>query len=82
MQSIKLSPKVIEQLGYYVYLYINPIDNLIFYVGKGKGNRALAHLNDTSETQKAKVIKDIRARVAYLLITGTPPNVGSAMKLA
>lgn len=25
-----------ETLGYYVYLLINPLDNKIFYVGKGK----------------------------------------------
>jgi len=51
----------IEQLDYYVYLYLNPIDNKIFYVGKGKGNRALAHLEDESESKKTKIIKQIRS---------------------
>jgi hypothetical protein len=26
-----------------VYLLVNPLDKAVFYVGKGKGNRALAH---------------------------------------
>ena len=30
--------------NYYVYILINPIDLLPFYVGKGKGNRAYNHL--------------------------------------
>ncbi len=42
----KLAPGVIEKLGYYVYAYVNPFDNTIFYVGKGKGNRVLSHLED------------------------------------
>jgi hypothetical protein len=53
---------VIEQLGYYVYLYVNPIDNKIFYVGKGKGNRVLTHLEDESESEKTKIIEQIRSQ--------------------
>ncbi len=58
---MKFSPKAIERLGYYVYLYINPIDNSIFYVGKGRGNRAFSHLSDPSESRKVNTIKTIRA---------------------
>ncbi len=61
MQIKKLSPQVVEQLGNYVYLYINPFDNKVFYVGKGKGNRALSHLSDTSESEKVEAIEQIRA---------------------
>lgn len=32
-----------EQLGWYVYLLRDPRDGRVFYVGKGKGNRAFAH---------------------------------------
>lgn len=62
MQIKKLSPKVIEKLGYYVYLYINPLDNSIFYVGKGKGNRVFAHLDDNIESQTAKIVRQIHSR--------------------
>ena len=40
------TPDVIEQLNYYVYRLIDPRDGKTFYVGKGKGNRVFAHVND------------------------------------
>jgi hypothetical protein len=41
----EFSPAVIEKIGYYVYLLIDPTVNEVFYVGKGTGNRIFAHLN-------------------------------------
>lgn len=40
------SSEVIASLGYYVYRLIDPRNGLTFYVGKGKGNRVFAHIND------------------------------------
>ena len=40
------TPEVIEQLKYYVYRLIDPRNGQTFYVGKGKGNRVFAHVND------------------------------------
>ena len=40
------TPEVIEQLQYYVYRLIDPRNGQTFYVGKGKGNRLYAHIND------------------------------------
>jgi len=57
----QFSPRVSEALGYYVYLYLDPRDGSIFYVGKGKGNRAFSHMNDLSETRKVQTIHAIRA---------------------
>ena len=37
---------VISKLQYYVYRLIDPRDGQTFYVGKGKGNRLYAHIND------------------------------------
>lgn len=37
---------VIEKLQYYVYRLIDPRTAQTFYVGKGKGNRVFAHIND------------------------------------
>lgn len=51
-----------EKLGHYIYLYINPIDNTIFYVGKGQGNRAFDHLSDLKESEKVKTIAEIRSQ--------------------
>lgn len=40
------SPDVAEILQYYVYRLIDPRTGQTFYVGKGKGNRVFAHVND------------------------------------
>lgn len=46
MKQIRKFPKsIIEKLGYYVYILIDPKTNKVFYVGKGKGNRIFAHIN-------------------------------------
>ena len=65
MNRYKFSQSTIEKLGYYVYLLIDPRNNKIFYVGKGKGNRINQHLlgalNDkTNETEKIKRIREIK----------------------
>lgn len=47
---------------YYVYEYIDPRNNKVFYVGKGKGNRLTTHLRKSSltkDTPKSKLIKEI-----------------------
>ena len=56
-----IGPFVCELLGYYVYIYIDPRDGKPFYVGKGKGERALAHLRDTTECRKVQRVKEIHA---------------------
>ena len=66
MDKYKLSQNTIEKLGSYVYLLIDPRNNKIFYVGKGKGNRINKHLlwaldGNTKETEKIKRIKEIQS---------------------
>lgn len=56
----RITPTVSRKLGYYVYLYINPLDGSVFYVGKGRGNRALAHLNAPSDKAIAQTIRKVR----------------------
>ena len=46
--------------NYYVYVYIDPRNFEEFYFGKGKGSRKDAHLSDTSDSKKARRIRDIR----------------------
>src|SRR5687767_4544564 len=51
---------VARQLGWYVYLYVNPLDGKIFYVGKGKGVRCLAHVDVGGRSDKARILAQIR----------------------
>jgi uncharacterized protein len=46
--------------NFYVYVYIDPRNYEEFYYGKGTGSRKDAHLNDTSDSAKAKRIADIK----------------------
>jgi hypothetical protein len=60
-KAARIPPAAARKLGYYVYLYVNPLDGRVFYVGKGKANRALSHLRAPSDRKIAKAIKAIRA---------------------
>ena len=64
-----------ETLGYYVYLLINPLDNKIFYVGKGKENRVFNHakaaLLDWIKSDKLDIIREIidnEQKVKYYIL--------------
>lgn len=68
MPHKKLSTKAREKLRSYVYLYIDPRDNSVFYVGKGTNNRCFSHLSDNNESHKA-------ARIAELKKLGHEPRI-------
>lgn len=50
---------VAYHLGYYVYLYVDPRSNKAFYIGKGKGRRILAHLDDSRDSEKTRMIAEL-----------------------
>jgi hypothetical protein len=54
-----LKPGMAEMLGYYVYLYVDPRDGKVFYIGKGKGERCLDHLFEDDDHPKVKRIREI-----------------------
>lgn len=60
LENRKLTPEVANVLNSYVYVYIDPRNGEIFYIGKGKNDRLFSHLRDTSETKKTARITDIR----------------------
>jgi hypothetical protein len=57
----RIAPAVAKKLGNYVYLYKNPLDGKVFYVGKGTNKRALAHLRAGEKMKITKKLKAIRA---------------------
>jgi uncharacterized protein len=61
VNSLDISPRVAEHLRFYVYLYIDPRNDRVFYVGKGKGSRMLEHLRETGESEKIKLIRELHA---------------------
>lgn len=62
IEPIEFPPEVIERLSCYVYVYYDPADGAPFYVGRGLGNRAFAHLDESGESDKLARIRDIRVR--------------------
>ena len=54
--------EIIQKIKFYVYLLSDPDTGEIFYVGKGKGNRVFSHLNDNSDNDKVKKIKEIQSK--------------------
>lgn len=49
-------------IGFYVYFLIDPRDDAIFYVGKGKGKRMFSHSKRVGKTiDNAEKVKRIRA---------------------
>ena len=66
MRSFKKG--VAEELGFYVYRLIDPRNGQTFYVGKGRGDRVFAHINDElalgenedERSMKLETIREIR----------------------
>lgn len=57
---LTISESVARRLGRYVYVYVDPFDGSVFYVGKGTGKRALAHLDARGDSRCAVKIREIR----------------------
>lgn len=68
MAELRFTEAACKQLKYYVYIYIDPRDEVVFYVGKGLGNRCFSHLKSVGESDKVQRIADIRK-------AGTKPRI-------
>ncbi|WP_420645291.1 LEM-3-like GIY-YIG domain-containing protein [Candidatus Leptofilum sp.] len=62
----RFSASITENLGFYVYMLIDPETDQVFYVGKGTGNRIFAHLEYAikfpKESDKLDKIRQIRQK--------------------
>lgn len=56
----QLPPGVAEHLGHYVYMYVHPKTGEPFYIGKGVGDRVLAHLGDIRDSRKTRLISELK----------------------
>lgn len=56
----RIPPEVADRLGWYVYVYVDPRDRRIFYVGKGRRGRVLTHLTAQGESRKVRTIEELR----------------------
>jgi uncharacterized protein len=62
MSLLPTIPRAVgSKLGHYVYLYVDPRTGVPFYVGKGRGTRAIAHIKSTEKKKLTTVIRRIRA---------------------
>ncbi len=59
--GLEITPDIANELGFYVYAYIDPRDESVFYVGKGVGTRATDHFHEKTESDKVARINDIRS---------------------
>jgi uncharacterized protein len=65
-RNTQIPPEVAEFIGRYVYLLRDPRNHQVFYVGKGQGNRVMAHDHEAgadpaSERAKLAKINEITA---------------------
>ena len=56
----QFSAQVARSLRYYLYLYVDPDTHDVFYIGKGRGNRAFHHVDDSTQSEKTESIRAIR----------------------
>lgn len=65
MDNTEFTTRACDAIGYYVYCLVDPRDNKVFYVGKGKGDRAFAHIHNATaepdESAKNQRINEIGA---------------------
>src|SRR3546814_627378 len=71
----QFTQKTQEELKSYVYALIDPRDNKIFYIGKGKTNRVFSHINeaiinpkDTEKLETIRAIKNNNQKVKHFII--------------
>ncbi|WP_137169538.1 hypothetical protein [Marinomonas sp. FW-1] len=50
-----------NELKNYVYAYVDPRKDEVFYIGKGVNKMALSHLRDQKESDKVKRIKELNS---------------------
>ena len=63
------------QTVYYVYCYLDPISDLPFYVGKGKGDRAYQHMNGLEYEKENKQVTRFKNKLRSLARRNMKPKI-------
>lgn len=83
MNSLTIPRAVAAKLGHYVYVYVDPRDERVFYVGKGQGSRALAHLRAAERRVQLKIQEILKEGVSPRIdiLAHSLPDVQTALKI-
>jgi hypothetical protein len=60
--SLSVAKQIAGKLGHYVYIYVDPTDKSVFYVGKGQDYRALTHLENAGNPELKRRIKKLKTQ--------------------
>lgn len=74
---------MINKCMYYIYAYIDPRNNLPFYIGKGKGERKFDHLSENTSKkenkEKFKIIQELLSLGLAPIITELESNISNEL---
>ena len=74
MKNIRIPVEVADVLQNYDYLLRDPRDGVVFYVGKGKGDRVHSHVAEAergggkNKVQRIRSIQDAGLAVEHLIV--------------
>jgi uncharacterized protein len=75
---VRFSAGAVGALKHYVYVYVDPTTDEIFYIGKGVGNRAFTHLARSDRSRTTAKIRALRrqglAPRVDILVHGLPDD--------
>jgi len=81
---MEFKPEIAQELKSYVYSYSDPDTKIPFYIGKGQGNRCFQHMEDQSESEKVKKLKELQENnkkpLVELLRYGLTDNEASLLE--
>ena len=63
---MKFSDETCKKLKSYVYALVDPRDDHVFYIGKGKGNRVFAHVEEAISSEKVAKQANEKEKIARI----------------